>query len=390
MVITVKFFIDSLSKATSLSEVKTGQKISVRADIILGHDGTWSKVYNSWKQSDLKMAGGNRFIVTVDHAFPAPTVDDRLQQQELAKVSKDKAIELYNHGEGVLHQVVAENVDIHQGMIMVGADGHVATSGAFGAIAFSLSPEAIADVLTTGEYELIVPDVMTIRLEGKLNNETMSRDIALYILGKYGAEIKGKAVALRGSFFEQLSVDSRMTLCNLLPEAGVVTAFIVPKGSEVEGSVINIDVDSIEPMVAIPPEPTLVKSIRDIIGKKISIAIIGGCSSGRLEDMIAAAEVLRGKEVHKDVTLIITPASRKIANEMDSMGITTILRESGAVIMPPGCGTCPGRHFGILSPNDVAITTTIRNSPGRMGAKEAEIYLASPISVAKAAIKGVI
>ena len=386
----MKFFIDSLSKASSLPIVEIGQKISVKADLILGHDGSWSKVYNSWKQSELKMAEGNRFLITVDHAFPAPTIDDRTQQREMAEVSKEKEIELYNHGEGVLHQVVAENVDLYPGMIIVGADGHVATSGAFGAIAFSLSPDALVKVLETGEYSLTVPEVVTINIEGELRNDTMGRDIALYILGNFGQEIKNKTVALRGSFLESASVDSRMTLCNLLPEAGVVTAFIVPKDSEREGSVINIDVSSIEPMVAVPPEPTLVKPIKDIINKKISVAIIGGCSSGRLEDMIVVAEVLKGKEVHNDVTLIVTPASKKIVNEMDKMGITTILRDSGAIIMPPGCGTCPGRHFGVLSPTDVAITTTIRNSPGRMGAKEAEIYLASPISVAKAAIKGAI
>ncbi len=386
----MKFFIDSLSEAASLLEVKSGNKISIKVDIILGHDGSWSNVYNLWKQSNLKMSEGNRFIVTVDHAFPAPTIDDRVQQQKMAEISREKGIELYNHGEGVLHQVVAENVNLCQGMIIVGADGHVATSGAFGAIAFSLSPEALVKVLKTGEYEFTVPYVVTISLDGKLNNDTMARDIALYILGTYGVEIKGKAIALRGSLVEQLSVDSRMALCNLLPEAGVVTAFIVPKDSEVEGSVINIDVSLIKPMVAVPPEPTLVKPVKDIINKKISIAIIGGCSSGRLEDMIVAAEILKGKEIHNDVTLIVTPASKKVVDEMEKMGITSVLRDSGAVIMPPGCGTCPGRHFGVLSPTDVAITTTIRNTPGRMGAKEAEIYLASPISVAKAAIKGVI
>jgi 3-isopropylmalate/(R)-2-methylmalate dehydratase large subunit len=386
----LKFFIDSLSEAASLLEVKSGNKISIKVDIILGHDGSWSNVYNLWKQSNLKMSEGNRFIVTVDHAFPAPTIDDRVQQQKMAEISREKGIELYNHGEGVLHQVVAENVNLCQGMIIVGADGHVATSGAFGAIAFSLSPEALVKVLKTGEYEFTVPYVVTISLDGKLNNDTMARDIALYILGTYGVEIKGKAIALRGSLVEQLSVDSRMALCNLLPEAGVVTAFIVPKDSEVEGSVINIDVSLIKPMVAVPPEPTLVKPVKDIINKKISIAIIGGCSSGRLEDMIVAAEILKGKEIHNDVTLIVTPASKKVVDEMEKMGITSVLRDSGAVIMPPGCGTCPGRHFGVLSPTDVAITTTIRNTPGRMGAKEAEIYLASPISVAKAAIKGVI
>lgn len=386
----MKYFMHSLAKAASLSEVAAGQEISIKADLILGHDGTWPKMLSVWKQGECRMAEGNKVLITVDHAFPAPTVQERALQQEIAEVCKEKKCELYNHGEGVLHQIVAENIDIHPGMIIVGADGHVATSGAFGAVAFSVSPEGLVPVLETGKYNMKVPEVVTIYLNGELKPNTMARDIALYILGTYGQQIKGKAVALRGSFLEKTSVDSRMTICNLLPEAGVATAFVAPKDSEEEGSIINISVDSIEPMVAIPPEPTCVSPLKDLSGKKISVAIIGGCSAGRLEDMIIAADVLKGHTVHPEVTLIVTPASSKIANEMDRMGLTSILRNSGAVIMPPGCGPCPGKHFGVLSPSDVAITTTIRNSPGRIGAKEAEIYLASPLSVAQAAIKGVI
>jgi 3-isopropylmalate/(R)-2-methylmalate dehydratase large subunit len=386
----VKYFMHYIAKAASLSEVEVSQEISIKADLILGHDGTWPKMLSAWKQGDCRMAEGNNVLITVDHAFPAPTIQERALQQEMAEVCKDKKFQLYNHGEGVLHQVVAENVDLKPGMVIVGADGHVATSGAFGAVAFSVSPEGLVPVLKTGSYTLKVPDVVTIYLDGQLGPKTMSRDVALYILGNYGKEIKGKAVALRGSFLEKASNDSKMTICNLLPEAGVVTAFIVPNDSEEEGNVININVDSIEPMVAVPPEPTSVSPLKDLAGKKISVAILGGCSAGRLEDMKVAADVLKGQSVHPDVTLVVTPASNKIANEMDKLGLTSVLRSSGAVIMPPGCGPCPGKHFGVLAPNDVAITTTVRNSPGRIGAKEAEIYLASPLSVAQAAIKGVI
>ncbi|NLI92831.1 MAG: 3-isopropylmalate dehydratase [Peptococcaceae bacterium] len=386
----MKFFLHSLAKAASLPEVVSGQEISVKADLILGHDGTWPKMLSVWKQGECRMADGLKALFTVDHAFPAPTVQDRAMQQEMADVCQEKNCLIYNHGEGVLHQVVAEKENIIPGMIIVGADGHVATSGAFGALAFSVSPEGLVPVLETGNYSLKVPDVVTIYLEGQLKPDTMARDVALYILGAHGTEIKGKAIALRGSYLEKANSDSKMTICNLLPEAGVVTAFIVPMDSEAEGNIIHIDVGFIEPMVAVPPEPTSVSPLKDLAGKKVSVAIIGGCSAGRLEDITAAASVLKGQTVHPDVTLIVTPASSQVANEMDQIGLTTILRNSGAVIMPPGCGPCPGKHFGVLSSNDVAITTTIRNSPGRIGAKEAEIYLASPLSVAQAAIKGVI
>lgn len=385
----MKYIMHYLAKAASLPEVVIGQEISIKADLLLGHDGTLPEILSIWKQGEYKMAIDNKFLITVDHAFPAPTVQDRVNQQEMTEVCKDKKCQLYNHGEGVLHQVVAENIDFQPGMIIVGADGHVSTSGAFGAIAFSVSPEELVPVLETNNYNLKVPEVVTIYLDGELRTETMARDVALYILGTYGHDVQGKAVALRGSFLDKASIDSKMTLCNLLPEAGVVTAVIVPKDSEEEGTVISINVGSIEPMLAVPPESNSVIPLKNMAGKKITVAIIGGCSAGRLEDMIVVADVLNGQSVHPEVTLIVTPASIKIVNEMDQRGLTSILRSSGAVIMPPGCGPCPGKHFGVLAPNDVAITTTIRNSPGRIGAKEAEIYLASPLSVALAAIKGV-
>lgn len=389
MITTVKYIMHYLAKAAALSEVVVGQEISIKADLILGHDGTWSEISSVWKQREYKMAADTKFLITVDHAFPAPTVQDRVNQQEMLEVCRDKKCQLYNHGEGVLHQVVAENIDFKPGMIIVGADGHVSTSGAFGAIAFSVSPKGLVAVLETNNYNLKVPDVATIYLDGELKAGTMARDLALYILGTYLHDVKGKAVSLRGSFLDKASIDSKMALCNLISEAGVVTAVIVPKDSEVEGTVINISVGSIEPMLAVPPESTSAIPLKDMAGKKITVAIIGGCSAGRLEDMIVVADVLKGHTVHPEVTLIVTPASIKIANEMDQRGLTSILRNSGAVIMPPGCGPCPGKHFGVLAPNDVAITTTIRNSLGRIGAKEAEIYLASPLSVALAAIRGV-
>lgn len=386
----MQFFTQSLAKAASLPEVMLGQKINIKVDLILGHDGTWPKLLSTWKNSDCQLAENNKVLITVDHGFPAPSIQDRSMHRELADIAKDKQLKLYNHGEGVLHQVVAEEEKLWPGMIIVGADGHVATSGAFGALAFPLSPENTVPVLETGYYQLTVPEVVTFDLTNNLKTNTMARDIALYLMGKYHQEIKGKAVALRGSFLEQATIDSKMTLCNLLPEAGVVTAFITPSDSELEGTVFKEDVSTISPMIALPPEPTKVQAVKEVEGKPITVAIIGGCSAGRIEDIMAAADVLMDKKVHPDVTLLVTPASTRVANKMDEMGLTMILRNSGAVILPPGCGPCPGKHLGILSPGDVAVTTTIRNSPGRIGSDQAEIYLASPLTVAASAVSGAI
>jgi len=143
-------------------------------------------------------------------------------------------------------------------------------------------------------------------------------------------------------------------------------------------------------MIAVPPSPNEVRFVRELEGTTVTMAIAGGCSSGRLEDMEVIAEVLKEQSVHPDVTFVITPASREVAKEMDNKGLSALIRDRGAIIMSPGCGPCPGKHFGVLAEGDVAITTTIKNIPGRIGSSQADIYLASPRTVAQAAVKGVI
>lgn len=384
----MKFFTESMARAASKTQVQAGDKICISPDLLLGHDGTWPQVVSAWKESGYRKSTESPFILTIDHAFPAPTIEDREMQKEMAEICANDRCILYSHGEGVLHQIVAETVDFSEGMTIVGADGHVATAGAYGAIAFSVSGSQLAAVLETGEYCMTVPEVITIVLDGVLADTVSARDIALYLLGKYSESIRGKAVLLKGSFFEHASKDTQMAICNLLPEGGAVTAVIPGFETEDEGRTIHLDIAKLERLAAVPPGPTNVVPVDEIGDRKIDVAIIGGCSAGRIEDMRISAAILDGNRIHPDVTLIVTPASVGIATKMDAEGITKIFRDSGAVIMPPGCGPCPGRHFGVLAPGDVAISTSIRNTPGRIGAKEAEIYLASPFTVAKSAIEG--
>lgn len=378
----------NLAQSAGVSKVFPGQEIEIEVDLALGHDGTGPKLLKLWNPDD-PIFDGRRVVFTVDHAFPAPTPEERIFQREFAIFSKAKGCVLFNQGEGVLHQVVAEKLSLWPGMIIAGADGHVATSGAFGAIAFALTPETLVPVLKTGKLKIKVPEVVVFDIDGELQSDVSGRDLVFHLIWKHKDQIKGKAVLLRGSFFNQSSDATRMTICNMLPEAGAVTALVLPQ-EEQNSEAIQVNAHEVEPMVATPPGPTSIKRLKEVAGTSISVAIAGGCSAGRIEDMEAIAEVLTGHTIHPDVTFIITPASRQVAKDMDDKGLTTILRDRGAVIMPPGCGPCPGKHFGVLAPEDVAITTTIRNSPGRIGASEAQIYLASPRSVARAALKGYI
>lgn len=235
-----------------------------------------------------------------------------------------------------------------------------------------------------------------------MKNNVMARDIAMHIVHNYGKEIKNKAVLLTGNTIDLLSTSEKMSVCNFLPEGGVATALVLPQkeirqgeikqGETKKGEAAQIDIainaQEIMPMVAVPGNPPIFTRPSALMSQEITVAIAGGCSSGRLEDMKIIAGILKKNKVHPDVTFIITPGSRKIMESMDKLSISSILRSAGAIIMPPGCGPCPGKHFGVLCDNDIAITTTISNKPGRIGAQGAKIYLASPMTVALSAVTG--
>lgn len=381
------FFYRQLAKASQNGSVGPGTIITVKVDLALAHDGSGPEILRLFKRDGLQVAQKSRVLITLDHCFPAPTIADRQFHKEIQSFARENKINLYKNGEGVLHQVVAEDESLWPGMIIVGADGHVATAGAFGAIAFTVQPDAFVKAVCKGVYRVSVPEQIVIGLEGVLRPHVMARDVALSLIDEFGDLIAEKAVVLTGDAIDKMNISEKMTLCNLLPESKARTALVLPQG-ERERVDKTVDAKSIEPMLALPSIPQKIIRASECRDQKISVAIAGGCSSGRLDDMKMIADILSKNEVHQDVTFIITPGSRSIMGSMDRMDLSSILRNSGAVIMPPGCGPCPGRHLGVLSEDDVAITTTTRNSPGRIGSSEAKIYLASPLTVALSAVHG--
>jgi 3-isopropylmalate/(R)-2-methylmalate dehydratase large subunit len=385
----IGFFYRQLAKASGNGTVQPGQKVSIKVDLALAHDGSGPEILRILKQDKQSIAAQSRVLITLDHCFPAPTLQDREFQREMLEFARLNHVIFYKNGEGVLHQVVAEEESLWPGMIIVGADGHVATSGAFGALAFSVTPSPFVEVISNGFYQLEVPEQLVVAIDGQPKSQVMARDIAMYLMNEHGLAIGGKAVVLTGSTVEAMNISEKMSLCNLMPEAGAVTALVLPQGEQ-EQVDLRMDAREIKPMIAWPGNPPKFGRVRSCAGQSISVAVAGGCSSGRLDDMKVIAEVLDKNEVHQDVTFIITPGSRSVMSSMDKMEISSILRNSGAVVMPPGCGPCPGKHLGVLSNTDVAITTTTRNGPGRMGGRGARIYLASPLTVALSAVHGVI
>ncbi|MGI6450698.1 MAG: aconitase family protein [Desulfitobacteriia bacterium] len=382
-----KFLYRKLAKAANGVAVNPGQEVILDVDLALAHDGTGPELLKHWGNDKSRPVACRKVLFTLDHAFPAPSIKDRQFHKEFTEFSLELGCHLYNQGEGVLHQVVAEEESIWPGMIIVGADGHVATAGAFGAIAFAVTPQELVPVLENGTFTTRVPEQLTIAINGELSGHALPRDAALYLISKLSAVIKGKAVALTGSLFSKLSLAGKMSICNFLPEGGVKTAFILPEGESDEVD-YYLEAAEIEPLIALPPNINTIMPVREAAGVALSMAIAGGCSAGRLEDMKVIAHTLKGKKINPQVTFVVAPASRKILDAMESLGLTGQIRDAGAVIVPPGCGSCPGKHFGLLDEKDVAVTTTIRNTPGRIGSVDAQIYLASPLTVALSAIHG--
>ncbi|MBT8334536.1 MAG: 3-isopropylmalate dehydratase [Desulfobacterales bacterium] len=381
------FFYRQLAKASQQEEIIPGQNVSLKVDLLLAHDGNGPEILTQFREQDRDIDGCGRILLTLDHSFPAPTIKAREFQREISVFANRNSIHLYKNGEGVLHQIVAEEESLWPGMIIVGADGHVATAGAFGAIAFPASPELFVETICAGIYQTAVPEQVVVSLDGNLRPQVKARDVAMHIMHHCGNEIRDKAVLLTGNSIDQFNISEKMSVCNFLPEGGVRTALILPQGEQQQID-IQLASDEIRPMLAVPGNALTFAHPDAFSSEKISVAIAGGCSSGRLDDMRTIADILTKNEVHPDVTFIITPASRNVMDSMDKLNLSSILRNAGAVIMPPGCGPCPGKHFGVLCETDTAITTTIRSNPGRIGAEGAKIYLASPLTVALSSVNG--
>lgn len=381
-----------LAKAASRDLVEPGQEISASVDLTLGHDGSAEAVLSSWP-SDGNVAKPDKTVFAIDHLYPAPTVHARELHHKLHDFARKQRIHLFHRGEGVLHQVVAEQFTPQLGWLLAGADGHVATAGAFGALAFSLSPGEMVSILLSGTITLNVPQVYTIEVTGVLSSAATARDLALTLLGRIGQGLaKGKALAFQGPGVWGLSQSGKMSLCNLIGETGALTGLIVPPGEVDNESSVDLRLagESIEPVVACPPSPTNVRPLRDVAGLPLTQVLIGGCASGRLEDMQELLQGLAGRHVHRDVTLLVVPASRNILNTMEEQGLSRSLRDQGALLLPPGCGPCPGKHLGLISSQDRLLAAAVRNTAGRMGSAEAEIYLASPRTAGASAAAGVI
>jgi homoaconitate hydratase family protein len=397
------------------SAVEQGEFLEIEPDVfgvIVGVNGSEAKRLTA----DLEELGikdvplKDRIFAVADHASPAPTVAIAASQKLWRDFFKTHGIRAFDGGAGVSHLVLCEEGIVRPGMLAIAIDSHAPTMGAIGMYAGSLGGGRLT-LYAIGRYVIEVPKVTLVRVKGKLQPGVAGRDASLYVNGQLGQRgAYNNAVEFAGPYIDTLSMDMRFTFANMGTEMGAVTSYIQPDKITLDwvnqrgspdytvyttdpdfkyDSVHEVDVSKIGPQIAVPHAPDDVRSVDEVAGRKVDQAYIGSCASGRLEDMAEAARVLKGRKVHPDVRLIVTPGSREVLKAATALGYIQTLHEANAIVTSSNCGACPGLHGGILGPGDVAITSITRNFEGRMG-PGGEIYLASPATVAASAIEGCI
>ncbi|MBY9002864.1 MAG: 3-isopropylmalate dehydratase large subunit, partial [Candidatus Lokiarchaeota archaeon] len=296
------------------------------------------------------------------------------------------------------------------GMLIVGSDSHTTTYGAFNCLSTGIGATDVSVVFATGKLWFKVPESIKVELTGKLNKGVMSKDLVLTMIGEIST--KGaiyKALEFHGVGSSWLSIDSRMTMANMVVEAGAKFGIFLPdeklklwlknrttqpyefvepdEKAEYEKE-LDYDLSNITPVVAKPSNPGNIATIEEVQGEEIDQAFLGSCTNGRMEDLRIAARILKGKKIHHKTKLIITPASQEIYMNAMKEGLIEIFIKAGAVFTHSTCGACIGGHLGVLGPDERCISSTNRNFVGRMGDPTSEIFLASPATVAASALKG--
>jgi 3-isopropylmalate/(R)-2-methylmalate dehydratase large subunit len=375
--------------------VKAGDIAVVKVDGAMATDATAPFAIRAFEgMRGRSLWNPDRVSLVIDHAAPAPNERIGNLHSMMRDFSQQMGGHFYDVGEGICHQLMVEN-------------GHVKpdtpTYGALNAFAVGVGSTDLAAVLLTGKIWLKVPETILIELEGDLPKGVAAKDLILYLVGQLS--ISGatyKAVEFSGSALHNLTLASRMTLANMSAELGAKSGLVEPVGLSLPYDFVptfpdrgaqysdryHFDVSTIQPQVSIPHSPDRVRPIEEVAGRSIDQAFIGSCTNARLEDLQMAAQVLRGKKVHPDIRLIIAPSSKRVFNDALNDGTVATLSEAGATFITSGCGPCVGTHQGIPGDGEVIISSTNRNFQGRMGNRNASIYLASPAVVAASALQG--
>jgi homoaconitate hydratase family protein/3-isopropylmalate dehydratase small subunit len=393
--------------AEKIFEAPAGAIVFAKPDIILTHDNT-SSIYKTFqKMGGNNVADPNQMLVVLDHNAPPADAKLATQYQEIRDIVEKQGIsKFYDAGKGICHQIMSYYAK--PGMLIVGSDSHTSTAGAFNSLAAGIDRTESAGIWKRGETWFRVPESIKITLSGQLQKDVSAKDLALWIIGMIGSDgANYMSIEYHGEGVKTLDISDRMTIANLASEMGAKNAVfpadeVLDKfyGKKQKGiwadnkaryfSEIDINLSEIFPVVAAPHNVDNIKSVPEVAGTVVHEGLIGTCTNGRIEDMRIAAGILKGKVIKDSFQLNIIPASRKIFLQAIEEGIISTFIEAGANVLTPSCGPCLGTGQGIPANGHVVISTANRNFPGRMGNKEAQIYLASPATVAHSSLTGVI
>ncbi|MFC1514521.1 aconitase/3-isopropylmalate dehydratase large subunit family protein [Candidatus Omnitrophota bacterium] len=380
-------------------------------DFCFSQDGTTSLVIDSFKQfKKTRIRRLKDYAMFIDHSAPSPSLGVSRIHQQMRAFSTATASRLYDVGCGISHQVVLEEGIVRPGRLILGADSHTATGGIFGALCMAVGSTDLAVALIYKKNWFKVPYTIKIVLNGSLKPGVFSKDIALEIIRKFTANgATYKAIEFSGEAIDALSLDARATLTNMSIEFGAKTALIAPdkkvfaylkkikaKGytpvypdtNAVYEDVVEIDVSRIPPMVAKPHSVDSGVTVDELKGMKFEQGFIGTCTNGRLEDLEIAARILKGRKIDRETKLFIAPASKPVWEQALRKGLVKVFIDSGAIVLPAGCGPCVGTHQGVPADGEISLSTANRNFKGRMGNPKAFIYLASPATVAASCLTG--
>jgi homoaconitate hydratase family protein len=406
-------FSEKLLGAKAGKTVKAGEIVTVSPDYILSHDNSAAIIREFRKLERERVECAEKIVIVLDHVVPASSEKYAQNHKEIREFVREQGIpHFFDVHHGVCHQVFSENGFAMPGKLILGADSHTTSYGAFGAFAAGIGRSEAASVWATDEIWLKVPETIRIEMRGELSPMVFAKDIILKIIGREGADRANyKAVEFAGPAATHFSMASRLVMANMSAEMGAKNGYFFPDEKAeawLEGraksdfgavvsdddadyeEVLNVDISAIEPQIACPHTVDNVLPVAEVQGTSFHQAIIGTCTNGRAEDLRVAAKILKEKKVHPHVRVLVIPASRKEYLEALKKGDLEILVDAGCLVLNPGCGPCLGAHQGILAPGEVAISTANRNFRGRMGSRDSAIYLASPATVAASAVEGVI
>jgi 3-isopropylmalate/(R)-2-methylmalate dehydratase large subunit len=401
-----------IARATGRS-VRPGEIVTCKVDLAMMHDsGGPRRVKPILERLGAKVWDPDKVVVISDHYVPATDADSAAILELTRKWVSENAVARFYDMQGICHVVLPERGHLRPGLFVVGGDSHSPTGGAFGCFMFGIGATEMAGVLVTGETWLRVPETIRIDWSGQLAPGVCAKDVMLALCARLGMDGGDyQVIQYTGSLITGLPMQERMTLCNMATELGAQTGLIAPDDATADAiaaagggtidptewqgdddaryrETLRFAADELAPQVALPHSPANAGPVDAVSGERIDLAYIGSCTGAKLADLRMAAEVLKGREVAKGVRLLVAPASRRETATAATEGTLATLIDAGAVMMPSGCGACAGYGFGVLAENEICISSTARNSRGRMGARTAQVYLASPYTVAASAVAG--